>query len=224
MFLVSFFSKLSIVLPARRWRAIMFLDVWLQSVCRTIIWFDFKALREEIFGSGPITRDVLLIAILELFGKGFIERLPHFSEVLILRVKLPGWHFSTLKLKSDVFLSQLWFLLFELEIYVSVFVLSFLQSFKVYINSEQSHLLDAALDCDCVDLSTYFLNLYRKAFMNLLWDEESHTKLLGSCFKSWSHIHIWGKVRSINFEVRTNGTFNSPTLMETEPHLDLIVR
>jgi len=50
-------------------------------------------------------------------------------------------------------------------------------------------------------------------------NQDGHSVLLGAVLNSGGHVHVWRQVTGVNFEERTDGSLNGPTLMQTEAHL-----
>lgn len=145
-----------------------------------------------------------------------------FFEILVLGKDIPGSSLSCIYLLGKVLLLTITEFLFFLEIHTCKSITFFLHMIKVNIDCEKSHRLDATLHGNSINFSTEQFYFLCKDIMHRSRYQDSYTILLSSSLESGSHIDIWRKIRGINLEHRTDGTFNGPALMDAKTHLDLI--
>ena len=74
-----------------------------------------------------------------------------------------------------------------------------------------------------VDLAAFTLASLCEVVVQSSRDQDGRVVSLSGLFELGGHVNIWTQVSRINLVEATQGTLNSPALMESEAHLDLIV-
>lgn len=97
------------------------------------------------------------------------------------------------------------------------------RKFKAEVNCEQFYRFYWTLEGYYIYFSAVILNSWIKSFVKVTWNQKRHFILLCCSFKSWRQVDVWTQVAGIYFEVTTNSTFNSPTLMQTEAHAHFVI-